>query len=68
VNVSGGKGNEAIELVYSLVRQTEGVDQLIIIGDARANTPGDIKKKRDGKNPSRQYWESNNIPYVTSAE
>jgi hypothetical protein len=53
VNVSGGWGNEAIELVYNKVKHMEGVDQLIIIGDARANTSDEIILKRDGTNTNR---------------
>jgi len=47
VKVDGGWGNEAIENLYNHVLRFESeVDQLIVIGDAACNTPGEVGSKR----------------------
>lgn len=46
VSPQGGMGNEAIELAYNNINKTQGIDQVIIIGDAPANTDSETIQKR----------------------
>ena len=45
VKVDGGWGNEALEMLYRNVNLEAGVTDLIILGDARANTTDDTDWK-----------------------
>jgi hypothetical protein len=52
----GGWGDkEAVELAYNKVGMTEGVNQVILIGDAPANTPQNIKYKRGTTQFRKEY-------------
>lgn len=44
--VSGGWGNEAIEVGLQYINTLSDVEQIIIIGDAAGNEPNEIKLKR----------------------
>jgi hypothetical protein len=46
VNAEGGWNNEAIEIGLYQANQEEDLSQIILIGDAPANSEEDIKKKR----------------------
>jgi hypothetical protein len=46
ISADGGMGNEAIELCFQYVNNLDRVDQVIIIGDAAANTPEETSKRR----------------------
>ena len=45
VKVDGGYGNEALEMLYRNVNSEAGVTDLIILGDARANTKAETDWK-----------------------
>jgi len=57
ISPSGGQGNEAIEIGLWHANQEfengSGVTQIILIGDAPANTVADVKSKRKG---AEAYW------------
>ena len=46
VRVSGGCGNEAIEVYFQAVNNLEDVSQAILIGDIGWNTRDEVKIKR----------------------
>jgi len=41
--VSGGWGNEAIEVALQHANTLESIGEIFIIGDARGNTPAEVK-------------------------
>lgn len=44
--VSGGWGNEAIEVGLQYANTLVDIGEIFIIGDARGNTPAEVKQKR----------------------
>ena len=71
LHVRGGLGEEAIEvgLMHALSEhQKRPIDQIIIIGDAPANSLSDIDLKRggDGKSYGRDYWDAQRPPWAPS--
>ena len=44
--MSGGWGNEAIEVGLQHANTLENIGEIFIIGDARGNTPAEVKEKR----------------------
>jgi hypothetical protein len=71
LHVRGGWGEEAIEvgLMHALSEhQKRPIDQIIIIGDAPANSLSDIDLKRggDGKSYGRDYWDAQRPPWAPS--
>ena len=44
--VSGGWGNEAIQVGLQYVNTLKNIQEIIIIGDARGNTPEEVTSKR----------------------
>ena len=44
--VSGGWGNEAIEVALQYVNTLQNVSEIILIGDVGGNTPQEVKTKR----------------------
>ena len=44
--VSGGWGNEAIEVALQYVNTLQDVNEIILIGDVGGNTPQEVKAKR----------------------
>jgi hypothetical protein len=59
IRVDGGWGNEAIEVCFNHVNSLPEVDQIIIIGDAAANTKHETKSRRASKKIS---WEEKGYP------
>ena len=59
VDVDGGWGNEAIEVALSHVNKVKAsgqlITQILLIGDAAANTPAEVTQKRD---QSAENWAS----------
>jgi hypothetical protein len=71
LHVRGGWGEEAIEvgLMHALSEHLKRpIDQIIIIGDAPANSLSDIDLKRggDGKSYGRDYWDAQRPPWAPS--
>lgn len=46
VKVQGGMGNEALEVPFNYINSHEEIDQVIVIGDAAANTEQETIDKR----------------------
>jgi len=61
-----GWGNEAIEVALSYINQDKNVNEIIIIGDAAANTKSEIEKKR--QSPSENYWKKTKFSVATYFE
>jgi len=57
IQASYGIGtNEAVEIALSYMNQDPNVSEIIIIGDACANTKDEVKTKRQGEQGGEQYW------------
>jgi len=66
IHPEGGWGNEAIEIGLWHVNQEftkDEVDQVILIGDAPANSPSEVISKRNGKGES--YWKTTKFSVLT---
>eukprot|EP00043_Microstomoeca_roanoka_P004303 m.48881 g.48881 ORF g.48881 m.48881 type:complete len:2810 (-) comp12432_c0_seq1:42-8471(-) len=66
LQVAGGWGREAIEVALQRANKEENVSQIILIGDAPANTPQDIKRKRSDRGEA--YWTKHKFGDVTDAD
>ena len=55
IYVSGGWGNEAIEIAFQNANQEQNLSQIILIGDAPANTKDEVSLKR---NENENIWNS----------
>ena len=66
VTANGGWGNEAIEVFYNHVNSLQKVDQVILIGDAAANSLREVRNKREYRGES--YWNGNNFPFMNEDE
>lgn len=59
IKPEGGLGNEAIEILFQNVGQQleyDKIDQIIIIGDAPANTYAEIVRHRGKFRGGEPYW------------
>ena len=65
--VSGGWGNEAIEVGLQHANTLENIGEIFIIGDARGNTPDEVKEKRS-KFPTFQAERILKGLYLTTTE
>ncbi|EGD79321.1 hypothetical protein PTSG_09735 [Salpingoeca rosetta] len=54
LKVNGGWGNEAIEVALHRANTEKDVSQVILIGDAPANSPDEVASKRNSK--GERYW------------
>lgn len=65
IKALGGDGYEqALEMMYRRINEIEEVHQVIIIGDAPCHTRQEMIRKRNNISPSRDYWNSINVPFV----
>lgn len=59
IQVEGGMGNEAIEIglwhANNENKKDDSISQVILIGDAPANSKSEVKMKREGS-PGEKYW------------
>ena len=70
-SIEGGWGNEAIEvgLQYALDEHNktqDGIDQIILIGDAPSNTDKQTERKRERR--GEEYWIEHNFPKVYTSK
>jgi len=56
VPASYGMGNEAIEVALQYINNNDHVSEVIIIGDACANTQKEVTDRRNSCNGGEQYW------------
>jgi len=68
IKVAGGLGNEAIEVALSLANQqseNEKISQIILIGDAPANSADEVTSKRKSKH-GEKYWKTTKFAKKTT--
>jgi len=67
IKAEGGWGNEAIEVALSHANkqnEKEKISQIILIGDAPANSPDDVAEKREDY--GEDYWETTKFAFKTN--
>mmetsp|Transcript_55824 Transcript_55824/g.116793 ORF Transcript_55824/g.116793 Transcript_55824/m.116793 type:complete len:2524 (-) Transcript_55824:513-8084(-) len=68
VRESGGQGNEAVEIGLWHANNQADLKQVIIIGDARANTPEDVVAKRKNHGGGETFWAKTRFAQLTGFE
>ena len=63
MSVSGGWGNEAIEVCFQAINKMNNVSQVVLIGDAPGNTDYDVIENREMR--GEEYWVKNGFPKTT---
>ena len=78
VRAKGGEGNEAIEIGLGHASKQRDLKQVVLIGDARANTDAEVTAKRGGQNRNAganydpkvcdEYWKGTEYEIPTNYE
>ena len=66
MSVSGGWGNEAIEVCFQGINKMENVSQIVLIGDAPGNTDAEVIEKRAMR--GEEYWNKYDFPMTTQGK
>jgi len=65
IKVSGGWGNEAVEVCLQHINNLHDINQFIIIADASSNDKNETIYKRGSNINGESYWISHNYPITT---
>jgi hypothetical protein len=66
IQVSGGWGNEAVEVMFQYANKLSNLNQIILITDARANRDAEVRYKRERM--GEKYWIESGFPLAYDHE